>query len=507
LFSKFGFHHLTFALLPVLFLFVYNIHEIAIEDIFIPIIISLAIVIILWIISMYFMGERKSAIIISFLIFLVLIFASIRSLLVYHELTEIQFIGKNIILIPIFSIIAISGTIYIVRKKFSANTTSILNVISITAVSLLIFQAGLFYIENDPVSSEEVQELLGVPIFYANESIQKPDVYFLLLDAYSGDITLKNDFGYDNSEFYEQLEERGFFIQKNSLSNYPNTELSMPSIMNMNYLDFIPKLQGTESRDMRLSQKILEDNKVMQIFHANGYQIYSLDGASGLSGAETEYFCKNNFNINSNMMSVLIYQYIPISSLRAAVSENHWYETVSCALNTMIEFEKEIDQPIYMHTHVYFPHRPFVFDSQGNQVHDSISENRFDNELKDAYLQQIIYANKKTIQIIDSIQQKNHDAVIIILSDHGGRFGVNWKDPSEMDYFRALNNLNALYFPGKESYLPLNIATVNTFRVFFNLYFEADYKILDDRQIWYLPNKPLNQTDVPEIVRTSDLIS
>ena len=237
------------------------------------------------------------------------------------------------------------------------------------------------------------------------------------------------------------------------------------------------------------------------------YQIYSLEGQSGLSGAETEYFCKNNFNVNSRMMQVLVYQYIPISSLRASISEDHWYETVLCALNTMIEFEKKIDKPIYMHTHVYFPHRPFVFDSEGNQVSDSVSENRFDIKFKDAYLQQIIFANKKTIEIIDSIQQKNHDAVIIILSDHGGRFGVNWEDPSEMDYFRALNNLNALYFPGKESYLPLNIATVNVFRVFFNLYFEADYEILDDRQIWYMPNKPLNQTDVPEIIRTSSLRS
>ena len=507
LFSKFGFHHLILALLPVSFLFIDNIHEIPIGDIFTPIIISLAIVIILWIIFMRFIGERKSAIIVSFLIFMVLIFASIRSLLVYHELAEIQFIGKNIILIPIFSIIGISGVIYIVRKKFSANITSILNVISITAISLIIFQAGFFYIENEEISFEEAQKLLNVPIFYANESIQKPDVYLLLLDAYSGDIILKNDFGYDNSEFYEQLKERGFFIQKNSLSNYPNTELSMPSIMNMNYLDFISKLQGNESKDMRLSQKILEDNKVMQIFYANGYQIYSLEGQSGLSGAETEYFCKNNFNVNSKMMQVLVYQYIPISSLRAIISENNWYETVSCALDTMIEFEKKIDKPIYMHTHVYFPHRPFVFDSEGNQVRDSVSENRFDIKFKDAYLQQIIFANKKTIEIIDSIQQKNHDAVIIILSDHGGRFGVNWEDPSEMDYFRALNNLNALYFPGKESYLPLNIATVNVFRVFFNLYFEADYEILDDRQIWYIPNKPLNQTDVPEIIRTSSLRS
>ncbi len=152
---------------------------------------------------MCFIGERKSSVIISFLIFLVLIFTSIRSLLVYHELAEIQLIGKNIILIPIFSTIGIFGTICIVRKKFSANITSILNVISITVISLIIFQVVLFYIENEPSSFEEAQKLLDVPIFYASESIQKPDVYFLLLDAYSGDITLKNDFGYDNSEFYE----------------------------------------------------------------------------------------------------------------------------------------------------------------------------------------------------------------------------------------------------------------------------------------------------------------
>ena len=89
------------------------------------------------------------------------------------------------------------------------------------------------------------------------------------------------------------------------------------------------------------------------------------------------------------------------------------------------------------------------------------------------------YANKKTIEIVDSIQQKNSDAVIIVMSDHGSRFGIDWSNPSEMDYFRALNNLNALYFPGKESHFPMNTSTVNVFRIFFNLYFEVDYEILD----------------------------
>ena len=503
MFSRFGFHHLIFALLPVSFLFVDNIHEIPIEDIFIPIIISLVIVIIPWIFFIRFIGERKSAVIISFLIFLVLIFAFTRSALIYHDIIEIRVIAKNIILIPIFSSIGIFGIIYILRKKFSSNVTSIMNVVSITAISLIIFQSGLFYIENN-VSFEESQKLLNVPIFQASESSQKPDVYLLLLDAYSGDITLKNDFGYDNSEFYEQLEERGFFIQKESLSNYPNTELSMPSIMNMNYLDFLTKLQGEESKDMRLTQKLWKDNKVMQVFHANGYQIYSFHGyPSSSSDMITKNFCKYDLNLNRKFITALSNQYIPISIVRTEILEAQHYETVTCILDTMIDFKKKTDKPIYMHMHIRFPHQPLVFDSKGNKINEPIATNRFDSELKDAYLQQLIFANKKTIEIVDSIKQKNPDAVIIVMSDHGGRFGVNWSDPSEMDYFRALNNLNALYFPGKESHFPMDVSVVNVFRIFFNLYFEADYEILDEKQIWYAPDKPFKQMDVTEIVMSS----
>jgi len=74
-----------------------------------------------------------------------------------------------------------------------------------------------------------------------------------------------------------------------------------------------------------------------------------------------------------------------------------------------------------------------------------------------------------------------------------------------MDYFRALNNLNALYFPGKESHFPMNTSTVNVFRIFFNLYFEVDYEILDEKQIWYIPSMPFQYIDVTEIVKSSSL--
>ena len=503
MFSRFGFHHLIFALLPVLFLFLGNIHEIPFDDILFPLLISLLIVVISWLFLKKFIGERKSAVILSLIILLVMIFAFVRSELIYHEIVEIRFLTKNIILIPIFSIIAIFGVFYIKRKNFSSNITSILNVVSITVISMIILNFGIFYMEND-LSFQESQKLLDVSIFEANDSIQKPDVYLLLLDAYSGDITLKNDFEFDNFEFYEQLTERGFLVQKDSLSNYPNTALSMPSIMNMNYLDFLSKLQGEESKDLRLAQQLWKENKVMQVFHANEYQIYSFHGRSGSSSdMVSENFCKYEFDLNPELMGALVGHYVPISLVRITFLETQHYDTITCALDTMINFEKKTDDPIYVHMHIRFPHPPLVFDSDGNKIDEPISTNRFDSELKDAYLQQLIFANKKTIEIVDSIKQKNSDAIIIVMSDHGGRFGVNWYDPSEIDYFRALSNLNAVYFPGKDHF-SMDISPVNLFRIIFNLYFESDYDILEEKQIWYVPEKPFNHTDITEIIMLSN---
>ena len=502
MFSKFGFHHFIFALLPVCLLFLDNIHELAVRDIFIPIIISLVIVTIPWILLLFSFGEKKSALVISFGIILLLVFSYTRSSLIDHDITELQFIAKNIILIPIFLSVGIFGIIFILRRKLSTNITSITNVVSISVIGFMIFQSGLFYLEND-VLFDESQKLMNVPIIQASESGQKPDVYLLLLDAYSGDITLKNDFKYDNSGFYTQLEERGFFVQKESFSNYPNTELSMPSIMNMHYLDFLPELQGEESRDMRLAQKLWNYNKAMQVFDANGYEIYSFYGSGPIHSLITKNFCEYAFNSNPELNYALVNTYIPISSIRNSFLDNQHYDNVTCVFDTMMDFENTTDKPFYMHMHIRFPHPPLVFDSEGNRVNEPISSHRFDSELKDAYLQQLIFANKKTLEIIDSIKQKNPSAVIILMSDHGGRFGINWNNPSEMDYFRGFNTLTALYFPEKESHFPTHVSPVNVFRVFFNLYLETDYEILDEKHIWYEPGTPFKQTNVTEIVKSS----
>ena len=70
------------------------------------------------------------------------------------------------------------------------------------------------------------------------EQKNMPDIYYIILDDYAGIQSLKQNFNFDNTEFYDQLSKKGFFVSSNSFSNYPFTILSIPSSLNMQYLDF-----------------------------------------------------------------------------------------------------------------------------------------------------------------------------------------------------------------------------------------------------------------------------
>jgi membrane-anchored protein YejM (alkaline phosphatase superfamily) len=95
-------------------------------------------------------------------------------------------------------------------------------------------------------------------------------------------------------------------------------------------------------------------------------------------------------------------------------------------------------------------------------------------EDKQAYVQQIIYANKIMARIVDSITaQSNNNAIIIIQGDHGYRFFDPGKKQLEFP------NFNAILLPGNDYRLFSDTMTsVNTFRTVFNTIFNSNYPIL-----------------------------
>ena len=60
-----------------------------------------------------------------------------------------------------------------------------------------------------------------------------PNVFHIILDGYSGSSSLKKFYGFNNSEFLNELEERGLNVITDSKSNYGGTYTSLPSLLNI----------------------------------------------------------------------------------------------------------------------------------------------------------------------------------------------------------------------------------------------------------------------------------
>jgi hypothetical protein len=127
-------------------------------------------------------------------------------------------------------------TVFLIRtRKKLDNVTTIVNVIAISLISISSISIISYYLDSNEydkiIINNENEFLLEKSKF-----VYKPNVYFIILDAYSGSEILNEMFEYDNSDFISFLSERGFDTVKNSHSNYASTEESLSSTLNMDYV-------------------------------------------------------------------------------------------------------------------------------------------------------------------------------------------------------------------------------------------------------------------------------
>ena len=157
------------------------------------------------------------------------------------------------------------------------------------------------------------------------------------------------------------------------------------------------------------------------------------------------------------------------------------------------------------------PHFPLIFGPNGEPVTPGkplIVMNNPDYtdsgwDVKKQFVQQLQFANKKSMELIDEILEREKQSIIIIQSDHGSAFGINLQNPTDEDVIQKLSNFSAIYFPDKKysEMLTENQTNVNTFRIVFNSHFGADYDMLDDRIFWGLSiKKPFWFKDVTSIL-------
>jgi len=436
-------HPVLFSIFFILFLYSYNVDELILKDLFIPLLVCISFSGIIMIISLkFFKNSNKISL---YLTLLIILFFSYGH--VYLTLDSIATDENNIIkhryLIPIFAVAYIAFVLAIKFKIKTNNPIMITNVIAATLVLLTLSNIGISYTSE---FDSDLLELHNENIIFKTEL--KPDIYYIILDEYAGKKSLLNYFNFDNHDFLEFLKSEDFYVIENSFSNYPFTNLSTASSMNMKYVNYLEDtLYNSDSTKPML--EMFQENHVMRVFQENDYEtIYIYGGVRERIRTADHNVCERFFT--SDFINLII-KTSGLTLIQKNLVSNDWREIRLCALEEIPNVRENHSGPIFVFAHLRLPHDPYSFGPNGEKISDESFDLGLDSDgTKDAYINQLQFTNKKIKEIVNQIKYKSENPSIIILqSDHGARFGLDWEklENSDNDLIRAYDNFNAFYFP------------------------------------------------------------
>ncbi len=279
--------------------------------------------------------------------------------------------------------------------------------------------------------------------------VKTPNVYMIQPDGYASVDEMEGETYNFKSNLFNWLEEKDFKIYKSFRSNYPASLASNASMFSMQQHYFgnalFPSLEVPNAREI-----INGDNPVVSIFKNNNYKTYFI--------AQDDYFQQNK------KAQYYDYRNIKLNEINYFSDGNHLKKVVLDDLK--IALKEEINQSKFFFIEKLLPHH----------VHFSgPKENRKEQERKE-YIEKIKEVNLWLKETINTIEQKDPNAIIIVLADHGGWVGL--ENYNEMYQTKDENQIRSIFgaiaaikWNGflKKDFDKELISNVNLFRILFSV--------------------------------------
>lgn len=466
-------HPFLFAIVPALFLFAYNIVEVHPTDLLPPITFSLIGTAILFFLSRLLTKSYvKSGIITSLFLILFFSYGHIRDLIYSAGIRTLGSISVQTTMCALWVLIFILGTLLVIKtRRDFLPLTKYLNVVAIILIVISVINTGIYLVSKPSYVPEE-------PIYLRwGNSTNLPDIYYIILDVYARQDVLEEDFNYDNSEFINYLTDKGFYVATKSMSNYDYTTYSLSSSLNMDYVEIGQKRGAL--------YEMVADSEVSRFLKEVGYTYIYIDGGiSGFANRMTKYadftlryksdaiFKRTTFSdrwVGTTALSPVAWHFLAFLSEDKRRARLYPFDRLAEM--------PYVEGPKFVYAHIVLPHPPYIFDRDGNPVRPDLFYD-IGNILKptqhmERYVNQLIFTTKKVREAIDGILSNSNEKPIIILQGDQGPWWVGGG---------RYKILNAYYLPGKDKH-PLyeTISPINSFRVIFNLYFDTNYPLLEDK--------------------------
>ena len=259
---------------------------------------------------------------------------------------------------------------------------------------------------------------------------EKPNIYYIILDAYTSSESLKKYWKFDNTPFEDSLKGMGFYIAHKSTSDYTSTPYCLASYLNVSLL----KIDSTKKYNERNLLCLIRNSRLEKSLEKQGYQFvnYSLFDVDKENHLYNFYFTYNHYLGRTIWYTnvLKLWQYI--------IPQYHISNTNLNTINMLENLSRSaMHTPLFVYAHIMMPHGPYIFNEDGKKMENS--EQILPEKIK--YLKQLRFENTLVIKAIRQILvNEKREPIIIIQGDHG---------------FRNLDNVN-ITEKAKESHTILN---------------------------------------------------
>ena len=503
-------HHVLIAAYPILFLVSINLGEVDPREAFLPTVASIGIAIALFVV-LHLVGlpARRSALVVSVLAVVFFMFGHVAGALEPMGLT-----GWPLLAGWLVAGVVLIGVVLVVPGDLRA-PTGLLNIVSGILVAFALASVAE-HVLTEPdlwVGGQQVaaagSEATPPP---PRDGAQPRDIYYLMVEDYGAPRNLIEHLDVPDDGIYDWLADAGFTVLRDTRSNYGRTPLSVASSMNMIYLDELAAEMGPDEPSHRPLDRMVRNAEVVSFLKDRGYSYVLLGSQYYLTDNSEMADVNPIFAQTSDFLAVLSESTIlpSIANLLGAEDElsdrRRVYDAAVWGLDTFPELV-ELPGPKFVFLHLYLPHPPWVVGEDGEYVTREADEERSWTE---RYRSQWSFVRGQMKALIEGLLDGPDETrpIIIYTTDEGPNprgmpeveGNIDWSNATDEQLDLKLSIFTAYHLPGvSDDCLYPGMSSVNTFRLVFNLYFDAGLPLLADRNYIHRDRShPYDLTDVTD---------
>lgn len=419
-------------------------------------------------------------------------------------------IGRNRYLLTAWAVLALGAVaVALILRNRLAATTMALNLIMAVLVVMNLVPIVLY--RPPAAAPSELSGTLARALRAAkSETNDRPDIYFIVPEDYGDERTLRN-LGVDTRPFLRYLEKDGFYVARESMANYQNSPMALSAALN---LQFMPTLLGDSAKSYGAAARTLRGFAVSRFLQALGYRYVHI----GHWWTPTRTDPSADIDVKPGSLSEftsILYDttILPTLSRRLDVEQKILdprrarYEMTLQELDDIAQTAK-LRGPKFVFAHLGVPHVPYVFDRNGRFVTADDATTKEDPKY---FADQAYYTTRRLQALVTQLLKvTGRKAIIILQTDEGpdlqhtrtaireGKVESEELKPALLTKYRILN---AYFLPGvSHDRLYPSITPVNSFRLVFDLYFQAGFGLLPD-EVWALQHDPRKFINITGILR------